>query len=205
MTWLMTGQEPAIPPPGRQSHRRRISDVGEFASRFHDSKSARRASESSPVFEDSPPPTTDDSAPVLPYEVESAVPSSAPASPRPSQRLIEMAEDASVQDPSENIHASPPMRDDVDLDDDIPVWDPDEEPVMKVLSDLGCDFTQDQVGAYQQHLSHLMQGLGNARGGSDTVESTAPPAVGDGKSGEGKRDKGKGKAKVVESDGDDGV
>lgn len=63
-----------------------------------------------------------------PYIERSATPSDSPPSP-PSPRIRQLDVDTLVPDPDDEPLSleSPHIRDDMDLDDDIPVWDPEEE------------------------------------------------------------------------------
>lgn len=126
MTWLMHGKYPETPPLDRQSGRNGVLDTAYLALQLHDSDAVGRGTESHPVVEESPASPTDDSFPVLPHNAESLALSPMPSTSPPAHRRSDMVDDIPLGDPGQTPPGAPRIRDDVDLDGDIPVWDPDE-------------------------------------------------------------------------------
>ena len=167
----------------KQTDRKGLFDMN-LVSQFQDFIAAHKVSESSPVFDDSPPPAvTKDHVPL--YNVNSLAlydgSSEGPCTSPPSlalqpTRRTERNNDISVWDPDERpvTPAAPLIRDDMELDGDIPVWDPEEELVWNTSSAPHEKPSQVASDAYLQHVRRLMRGLKTRRGA--LVEPV--PAVG---------------------------
>lgn len=88
-----------------------------------------------------------------PVVSRSTTPSDPPPSP-PSPRLRQLDDDVSVQSAEEEMSDvnTPHIRNDLDPDDDIPVWNPEDG------AGRSQPLTTDDVRAYQEHLRKLMCG-----------------------------------------------
>lgn len=124
---------------------------------------ARQLSENTPVFGDTligeaeaTLPTITESLPE-PTTERSTTPSDPPPSP-PSPRLRQLDDDIPVWDPDEGplSPGAPQMRDDMELDDDIPIWDPDEESGRHSRHQAPEGPTSEERRAYQEHIKRFM-------------------------------------------------
>ena len=143
MTYLANGQDILTPPLDEQTGRSDVSEV-DFALQSQDPVAARRLSENSPVFGDTP---MGEDFPLLPQNIESPFPFAEqtvdPSSTQlslplssPLPRRIEASDDISAWnlDEQPTTPAVPRIRDDIEPDGDVSMWDPDEEPAKNKSS-----------------------------------------------------------------------
>jgi hypothetical protein len=134
MEYFRSGR--ALRPPQKPRFVREVVSDAASASPSKDPVTAGQPSESMPVIDEDAP--TREAGSKLPQTTEtfqepntggSTTPSGSPPSP-PSPRLRELDDDVRMgnsDDEPPNLNATH-TRDDMDLDEDIPVWDPEEEP-----------------------------------------------------------------------------
>lgn len=142
---------------------------------FKEYAAARKSSESIQVLGESPPPEE-------PAAVASTTP---PGASPPSPRLMELDDDIAVLNPEDDsvTPRAPQRLDNVEFNDDIPVWDRDEQPARGEHSNTQQEFSPTASAVYQRHIRRMMSDL-NARLNKPTDSLPGVSSTGAGSEGE---------------------
>ncbi|KAH6642471.1 hypothetical protein C7974DRAFT_447036 [Boeremia exigua] len=166
MTHLASGKDISTGPLNRKDEQNRLIALEHAASETEDA-------------------SMEEGLPALPEGMQSMRPSPEPAivpthiqtdSPvlPPSPRHDEAIDDIPVWDPDEQhtVPATPSMRDDMDLDGDIPMQDRDDEPAVDRSNIVS---QTEEIRAYQRHIKSLLLKV-NAANVRPNASPTSAPA-----------------------------